>query len=190
MDPEKFARIDVSQIDELSAWLEANHASQDSVWLVTWKAAWRDRFVSREQVLDVLIAYGWIDGRRMKLDADRTMQLISPRKQQAWAQTYIDRADRLEQEGRMRPPGRKALEAARRSAVFDSMRPVDRLEDPDDLLKELDAAGGRNWWENAAPSYRRNILRWIAGAKGADTRLKRIGIATTHAAMGKKVPNY
>ncbi|MFN4099185.1 MAG: YdeI/OmpD-associated family protein, partial [Pararhodobacter sp.] len=103
MDADRFRQIEVHSEAALWDWLAAHHGQPDSVWLVTWKAAHRDLFVSREAVLDALIAYGWIDGRRMKLDDSRTMQLISPRRQQAWAQSYKARAARLEAEGRMKP---------------------------------------------------------------------------------------
>ena len=73
MDYDRFARIEVRLAEDLWNWLEENHGTSESVWLMTWKAARRDRHVSREDVLDALVAYGWIDGRRLKLDADRTM---------------------------------------------------------------------------------------------------------------------
>ena len=92
MDHDKFERVEITSADDLLLWLEKYNKSLNSVWLVTWKAAHTERYVSRDTVLDALIAYGWIDGRRHKLDEARTMQLISPRKQQVWAQTYKDRA--------------------------------------------------------------------------------------------------
>ena len=190
MDASSFPQVEIRTADDLWDWLSTHHGRSGSVWLVTWKAAHRDRYVSNSQVLDALVAFGWVDGRKLKLDEARVMQLISPRKQKAWAQSYRDRAARLEQEGRMMPPGRAALEAARQSAVFDSMQPVDALEEPSDLVEALDKVGGYDWWVTAAPSYRRNVLRWIASAKGNDTRLKRIRSVSEHAAEGKKVPNY
>lgn len=190
MDRDTFEQVEIRSAAALWSWLSENHDQSDSVWLVTWKAIWRDRYVSRDEVLDALIAYGWIDGRRMKLDDDRTMQLVSPRKQQVWAQTYKDRAQRLESEGRMHPAGIAVLERDRRSGLFDAMSDIDRLEDPEDLVSALKASGGDGWWSAAAPSYRRNTLRWIASAKGVETRAKRILIASNHAAAGKKVPQY
>ena len=95
MDFDKFARVEIESAQTLWEWLGAHHAQQASVWLVTHKAADRGKYVSREEVLDALIAYGWIDGRQLKLDDTRTMQLIGPRKQKAWAQSYRDRAARL-----------------------------------------------------------------------------------------------
>jgi hypothetical protein len=39
-----------------------------------------EKYVSIDEVLDELLCFGWIDGIRRKLDLDRTMQLIAPRK--------------------------------------------------------------------------------------------------------------
>lgn len=190
MDHDKFERVEVTTADALWDWLSVHHSSPDSVYLVTWKAAHRDKYVSREQVLDALIAFGWIDGRRLKLDADRTMQLISPRQQQAWADSYQRRAATLEADGRMQPAGRAALERARAAGTLDAMSDVDALAMPQDLVNCLAAKSADAWWDQAAPSYRRNILRWIATAKKPETRQKRIEAAVDHAARGQKVPNY
>ncbi|MEE4348637.1 MAG: YdeI/OmpD-associated family protein [Pacificimonas sp.] len=190
MDPDRFARIEVQTEAALWAWLADHHVQPDSVWLVTWKAQHRDFYVSREAVLDALIAHGWIDGRRMKLDEARTMQLISPRRQQAWAQSYKTRAARLEAEGRMHPAGRAAVERGQASGLWHASDPVDALNDPDELVEALEQAGALNWWRAAAPSYRRNILRWIAQAKRSGTRANRIATVTSHAARGQKVPQY
>ena len=190
MDPDRFARVDVQTEAELWAWLADHHMQAKSVWLVTWMAQHRDRYVSREAVLDALIAHGWIDGRRLKLDDDRTMQLISPRRQQAWAQSYKTRAAKLEEEGRMHPAGRAAVARGQASGLWRASDPVDALVDPDDLLAALEQAGGLAWWQAAAPSYRRNILRWIAQAKRPETRANRLGIVASHAARGEKVPQY
>ncbi|WP_220748637.1 YdeI/OmpD-associated family protein [Jannaschia pagri] len=181
-------RIEVTSEAALWAWLGAHHGRADGVLLVTWKATHRDKYLSRDAVLDALIAHGWIDGRRYKLDADRTMQLISPRREQTWAKTYKDRAARLEAEGRMHPAGRAAVAAGKASGLWDAMADVDALQVPDDLRAALGSGAG--WFDGAAPSYRRNVLRWIAQAKTAPTRTKRIDTVAAHAQRGEKVPHY
>jgi uncharacterized protein YdeI (YjbR/CyaY-like superfamily) len=190
MKADSFEQVEIISAQELWVWLAANHTRETGVWLVTWKAIRRDRYVSREEVLDALIAYGWIDGRRMVLDADLTMQLISPRREQTWAQTYKRRAERLEREGRMMPAGHAAAAASRKAGKWDAMAHVDRLEIPPDLADALETKGAVAWWDRAAPSYRRNVLRWIEIAKRPATRAKRIDAVTQAAALGEKVPNY
>ena len=183
-------RVEVRSTGDLWAWLGAKHTRDEGVWLVTWKAARPDRYVPRDAVLDALIAYGWIDGRRMKLDEERTMQLISPRRQEAWAKSYRERVERLRAEGRMRPPGEAVVERATRAGTWEANTDVDALTVPDDLDTALRQRAARTWWDASAPSYRRNVLRWIAGAKRAPTRAKRVETVADHAARGKKVPQY
>ncbi|MEM8822841.1 MAG: YdeI/OmpD-associated family protein [Pseudomonadota bacterium] len=182
-------RLEITSAAALWDWLAEHHGRADGVLLVTWKAAHRNRYVSREAILDALIAHGWIDGRRFKLDADRTMQLISLRRQQVWARSYKDRAERLEAEGRMHPAGRQSVAEAKRSGLWEGLPKVEALQIPTDLAERL-AQGGAAWFDSAAPSYRRNVLRWLASAKTPPTRAKRIGIIADHAAEGCKVPNY
>jgi len=141
-------------------------------------------------VLDALIAFGWVDGRRKKLDDDRTMQLVTPRKERAWARTYIERAERLEAEGRMQPSGRAVIELAKASGRYLSLTEVDDLVEPEALLDALRTARATSWWTSSAPSYRRNILRWIAKAKRASTKANRIDIVVEHCVRCEKVPNY
>ena len=79
---ENFDKVEITSVKELRLWLLENHNKSDSVWLVTYKKSEPNKYISRWQVLDELLCFGWIDGIRRKLDAHRTMQLISPRKTQ------------------------------------------------------------------------------------------------------------
>jgi len=189
-DPDRFEHVEVHSADALWQWMAWHFAQEEAIWLVTWKAAHAEKYVSRDAVLDVLVAYGWVDGRRMKLDEDRTMQLLAPRKAQTWAQSYKDRAERLEAEGLMQEPGRAAIARAKTAGKWNAMAHVDALKEPADLVDALLARKAKSWWDSAAASYRRNILRWIAGAKRDETRAKRILTVCDHAERGEKVPHY
>lgn len=114
-------RVPVSTSAALRDWLAEHHGAQGSVWLVTWKKTRPERYVSREAVLDELLCFGWIDGVRRKLDEERPMQLISPRKVQHWTATYKARAQRLIEEGRMAAPGLASIEAGKRSGLWTFM---------------------------------------------------------------------
>lgn len=185
-----FEKVEVTSSDQLWAWMEAQHGQGESIWLVTWKAAHRDKYVSRETVLDVLVAYGWVDGRRVKIDGDKTMQLLSPRKEQAYAKTYKLRAERLEKEGLMKAAGRASIAYSKSIGKWDAMADVDAFHEPDDLIAELTSRNAKDWWDAAAPSYRRNILRFIKTAKREETRAKRIALVADYSARKEKVPQY
>ncbi len=188
IETDRFEAVEVGSAAALWDWLAAHHGQANSVWLVTWKKAAGARYVSREEVLDALVAWGWTDGIRRVLDEARTMQLISPRRQQVWAQSYRERVARLRAEGRMQPPGEAAVAAAVRAGLWEAEAAVDALVVPEALAQALETRGARAAFDAAAPSYRRNVLRWIARAKTAPTRRKRVEAVAEAAAEGRRVP--
>ncbi|MEM0985562.1 MAG: YdeI/OmpD-associated family protein [Pseudomonadota bacterium] len=189
IDTDKFAMVEVSSAAALRDWLEINQGQAESVWLVTFKSTDKDRYVSRDAVLDELISFGWIDGIRRKLDDTRTMQLISPRKTQHWAKSYKDRAARLIKQNRMAPAGFKSIEDAKASGLWNFMDDVDALICPPDLVEAF------NQWPSSAetfaefpPSAQRFTLRWIKLAKTGATRRKRVHLTAELAGKGEFVP--
>ncbi|MEL6238891.1 MAG: YdeI/OmpD-associated family protein [Pseudomonadota bacterium] len=188
IDTEKFAKVEVTSAVELRQWLEANHGQPGSVWLVTFKASAQNKYISREAVLDELVAFGWIDGVRRKLDEHRTMQLISPRKTQHWAKSYKERAARLIDEGRIAAPGMASIEAGKASGLWTFMDDVDALIWPEDLHKAFAAhlRAEANFAE-FPPSAQRFTLRWIKLAKTEATRQKRIKTTVERAEKGEFV---
>ena len=186
---ERFEQVEVTSLDELRGWLCVNHDRDEGVWLVRFKKTVPAKFIDRLDVIDELLCYGWVDGIARRLDGERTMQLISPRKQQAWAQSYKERVARLQAAGRMREPGRAAIERSRQLGMWDAYASVDALLVPDDLRFALrDCPGAERFFDGAALSYRRNVLRWLAQAKQPATRDKRIAAIVQRSACAEKVP--
>jgi uncharacterized protein YdeI (YjbR/CyaY-like superfamily) len=161
----------------------------DSVWVVTYKKNIPDKYISTSQVLDELLAFGWIDGIRRKLDDKRTMQLISPRKAEHWTRTYKERAARLINDGRMQPAGMKAIERSKESGLWNFMDDVDNLVIPEDLESALGRSTfAMEFFESINPSSKRFVLRWIKLAKTESTRARRIGKIAELSAKGEKLP--
>lgn len=186
---ESFEKVQIRSSGELRRWLESHHGRQDSVWLVTFKKHVGEGYVSRDEVLDELLCFGWIDGIRRKLDEDRTMQLISPRRAQHWARSYKERARRLEAEGRMRPPGRDAIASSKEAGLWDFMDDVDALVKPADLEEALAEYPKATRHFDAFPdSSKRNALRWVKLAKTEATRRKRIRKLAELASRNERLP--
>ena len=184
-----FERVEVVSAGDLRTWLEENHSQQESVWLVTYKKHTGPRYLSRDDVLDELLCYGWIDGIRRKLDENRTMQLVSPRRAQHWARTYKERVARLEAEGRMRPPGARSIEESKRNGMWDFMDDVDDLIKPDDLVRALNAYPSATQNFEAFPdSSKRFVLRWIKLAKKPETRDRRVKRIADLASRNQRLP--
>jgi uncharacterized protein YdeI (YjbR/CyaY-like superfamily) len=191
IETDKFAQIEIDAAPQLHQWLADHHAQKESVWLVTHKRGAGEKYVSREEALDALIAYGWIDGIRRKRDDGKTMQLISPRKHQRWAKSYKDRAARLEAEGIMKEPGRAAIASAKQSGLWSELDHVDQLATPSDLdAALLTKPPAKDYWQDFAPSYRRNVLRWIAIAVKPETRAARVEKVALLTSLNQKVPQF
>jgi len=181
--------VEVTSAAALRRWLEEHCQQEHSVWLVTFKKEAGERYVSTAAVLDELVAFGWIDGIRQKVDHERTMQLISPRRTKPWAKSYKDRASRLIAEGRMSPAGQAAIDEAKSTGAWDQMNDVDAFVLPDDLHASLvRSAPALENFLAFPPSTRRNILRWIALAKKPETRERRIARITDDAGAGLRTP--
>ena len=173
--PDRFEHVEIESAPELRHWLEAHYTQFDSVWLVRFKKHVTDKYVSPDAVLDELLCVGWIDGRSLKLDADRVLQLISPRRVHHWALSYKRRAERLTLEGRMAPAGLAAIETSKRLGLWDLLEAADRLELPDDFARALEACpGAAQHFAAFSDSTRRFALRWITLAKSAEARARRI----------------
>ena len=186
---ENFSSVEITTEHDLWVWLSNNFGSQDSVWLITYKKSTPQKYLSREQVLDALIAYGWIDGIRRKLDDQRTMQLISQRKTQSWSATYKQRAERLEAEGRMQKSGRDAISQSKLLGLWDAMQDVDTLVIPNDLQILLDKdRTAATYFTDFPPSYKRNVLRWLKSAKTERTRQKRLDSIFTECKAENRIP--
>ena len=186
---ENFEQIEIASSEELRGWLDENYAHAESVWLVTYKKSKPEKYVSRWDVLDELICFGWIDGIRRKLDEHRTMQLISPRKVEHWAKSYKERAARLTNEGKMHVAGLKSIEASKASGLWKFMDDVDNLIVPKDLEEALSAkAVAKEFFYALNDSSKRFALRWLKLAKTEKTRKNRIEKLALLSAKGEKLP--
>jgi uncharacterized protein YdeI (YjbR/CyaY-like superfamily) len=172
---ENFKKVEVTSSAALRKWLIKNHKQKESIWLVTYKKDVPDKYVSIAEVLDELLCFGWIDGIRRKLDDQKTMQLISPRKAEHWAKSYKDRAARLIKEGKMHEAGLQSIEAAKKSGLWSFMDDVDQLLIPADLQKALKQyKGATEFFYAINDSSKRFVLRWLKLAKTEKTRSARI----------------
>jgi uncharacterized protein YdeI (YjbR/CyaY-like superfamily) len=185
---ENFIQVIIDSSVQLRDWLQKNHAQQESIWLVTYKKEQKEKYVSVQEVLDELLCFGWIDGVRRKLNEEKTMQLIAPRKVQHWTKTYKDRFAKLEKDGRMTDAGRATVLLSKKNGLWNFMDDVDALIKPPDFIKCLESnkTAMQNFDAFSAAS-KRFMLRHIKIAKTADTRAKRITEISLLAKENKKL---
>jgi uncharacterized protein YdeI (YjbR/CyaY-like superfamily) len=180
-------KVFVQSREELRAWLEENHSQKESIWLVTYRKCVPDKYVSVSEVLDEILCFGWMDGRRKKFSDRQTMQLLSPRRVKHWSKTYKDRVARLTREGRMHRAGLDAVELAKRNGGWDFLKEVDALKLPPDFevaLQKVPVALEN--YLSFPPSAQRDILRWIKLAAKPETRAQRIRTSVEWASHNRR----
>lgn len=181
-----FERVEVTTLAEWRDWLEANHQSRSSIWLVTYKRSATSKFIPQSDLIDEALCYGWIDSLPRKLDEQRTMLRFSPRNpQSAWSKVNKEKVARLLQEKRMQPAGLAAVKIAKENGNWSFLDDVDQLLKPGDLEAALAATPNAKENFDAFPrSSQRGILEWIKQAKKPETRSKRITETARLAGLG------
>jgi uncharacterized protein YdeI (YjbR/CyaY-like superfamily) len=189
---EHLTQIEITSRAALRAWLEAHHGQRESVWVVTHKAVDPTRHVPAAVVCEEALCFGWIDSLPRKLDAARTMLLISPRKPgSGWSKVNKDRIERLTAEGRMAEPGLDAVARAKADGSWTKLDAVDALLVPGDLIEAFARhPGSEVRFAAFPPSARRGILERIAQAKRPETRAARVEETARLAAGGVRANQY
>ncbi len=172
---EHYPRVEIKSRSQWRRWLVAHHARSGPIWLVRWKKG-KGPHVAYDEVVEEALCFGWIDSLPRRLDDARSMLLLAPRKPaSAWSKLNRERVARLTKAGLMAPAGLAAVAAARSSGAWSALEQTDSLSPPDDLQAAFAAhPGSRENFAAFPPSTRRGILEWIAQAKRAETRAKRI----------------
>lgn len=170
------------------AWLDEHQDDTKGVWVVSWRSSTgRDR-VSYDAIVEEALCVGWVDSTVYKLDDERGMQLITPRKPKStWARSNKERVARLEAAGLMKPRGRQAIEVAKANGWWNILDDVEAEVEPDDLAAALDEVpAARKSWDAFPPSARKQMLYWVVSAGRETTRQGRIGTIVEQAARGER----
>lgn len=157
-------------------WLERNHASSPSVWLVIHKKGHPTGRLLYEDAVQEALCFGWIDSTANALDEHNYKLWMAPRKPRSgWSAVNKRRIERLFADGQIAPAGLAAIDAAKRDGSWAALDASHSLVVPRDLAKAFkrypDAA---RHFDAFPPSARRVILQWIDAAKRPETRAKRI----------------
>lgn len=171
-----FEQIEIESRDDLRAWLEANHTRSESIWLVRHIEHAQGKHVTWDEVVEEALCFGWIDSMPRKLDADRTMLLLSPRLPGSpWSHLYQQRVEKLLASGLIAPAGLAVIERAKRDGSWSVHDEAEELIIPPDLAAALaqERRAAQNFHAFSSPTVQ-GILWWIKNAKQPATRQKRI----------------
>jgi len=170
-----YEQVEVLTRAELREWLAANHSRTESVWLISHKKS-SPHYLHYDSIVEEALCFGWIDSTVMRLDEQRSMLLFAPRRKgSVWSRVNKERIERLKEAGLIEQPGLDAIERAKQDGSWSFLDDVEALVVPPDLQAELAAnPPALDYWEEFAPSAKRNILAWVKMAKRDATRAARI----------------
>lgn len=177
---------------EWRVWLENNHARLNSVWVVFYKKASGISTISWSDSVDEALCFGWIDSKKIAIDAEKSHQFFSKRKPKStWSKINKLKVERLIAEGLMTKAGFESIEIAKQNGLWTILDDVDALVIPPDLQAAFDKyPSSRAFFESLSNSIKKMMLYWIISAKQAETRQKRINEIAELASQNQKPKQF
>lgn len=178
--------------EEFRHWLQQHHTRASELWVGYHKSGTGLPSMTWPQSVDQALCYGWIDGRRQRVDEQRYRIRFTPRKPGSiWSTVNIRRMQELEKAGLVQPAGRAALAARReeRSAVYsyevrrEALEPAQRAR----LDQHPKAAA---FFDAQNASYRRACCNWVIAAKQEATRERRLDSLIDHCKRAETLAQF
>lgn len=161
---------------EWRQWLQENHLSKPSVWLIFYKKKSEQPRISWSEAVDEALCFGWIDSVKKKLDDERSIQFFSKRKPNGtWSKINKAKVEQLIASGKMMDAGHSIILTAKQNGSWSILDDVEELIIPKDLEKEFKRRpGSKDYFLSLSKSVKKMMLQWIVLAKQEETRQKRI----------------
>lgn len=173
-------------------WLSTHHQRQEGVWFISGKKGSPQPRVDYEAAVEEALCFGWVDSKTGKLDEERSMLWMAPRKPRTgWSAPNKARVARLIEAGLMMPAGLAKVQAAQADGSWSKLDAVELLQQPPDLQAALAQQGEAARHFAAFPrSVQRGILEWIVQAKRPETRQRRIEETARLAALNERANQW
>lgn len=178
--------------DEWRQWLQYNHQTEKSVWLIIYKKGSGKSTVYYSEAVDEAICFGWIDSKANKRDNESYYQFFSKRNPKSnWSKVNKAKVAKLLEQGLIAPAGFEAIETAKKNGTWTALDAVEALIIPEDLQRAFEKnIGAFDFFDKFSRSSKRGILEWILNAKKPETRQARIDETVRLAADNIKANHY
>ena len=190
MEPKDVLWFD--SIEALRAWLHEHHADRTEAWIGNHKKATGRQVFTWSELVDELLCVGWIDGQSKGIDEERFAQRITPRKPGSnWSRVNIAKVAELSSQGRMLPAGLGAFDRrdVAREGVYSFEQADEPLPESEQARLEADAEAFA-FFSTQAASYQRTCRHWIASAKRAETRERRLKQLIDESRAGRRLKQF
>lgn len=161
---------------EWRLWLQKNHSSKQSVWLVFYKKISSKHSISWSNAVDEALCFGWIDSKKVSIDKEKSHQFFSKRKPKStWSKINKEKVVKLTETGKMSKAGFEIIEVAKQNGSWTILDEVEELIIPEDLKTALKTkTNSMDFFLSLSKSVRKQYLQWLLFAKRQETREKRI----------------
>jgi uncharacterized protein YdeI (YjbR/CyaY-like superfamily) len=177
---------------EFRAWLTLHSGDAESLWVGYYKAGCGKASVTWPESVEEALCFGWIDGRRQRIDAQRYMIRFSPRKPRSvWSAVNIAKVEELIRRRRMRPAGIAAytLRRENRSGIYSYEQRTAELPEPYAGLLKRQARAAK-YFATQPPSYRKAAIWWVVSAKQESTRARRFSRLIEDCAAERRLAQF
>lgn len=173
-------------------WLEKNHLSKQSVWLVFYTKSSKKPSITWRDAVDVALCFGWIDSKKIKIDEETSHQFFSKRKAKStWSKINKEKVRQLIDSGLMARAGYESIEVAKENGSWTILDEVEELIIPQDLEEAFqNHKGSRDYFLSLSKTVKKMMLQWIVLARRPETRQKRISEIADHAGQAKKPKQF
>lgn len=174
---------------EFRRWLSKNHRTARELWVGFHKKSSATPSMTWPESVDEALCFGWIDGIRKAVDAERYVIRFTPRRKGSyWSAVNTRRARELIEAGRMRPAGIAAFEARdeRKTRYSFEQRQAPKLGAEARRRFRSNAPAWR-FFESQPPGYRKLTIFWVISAKQEATRARRLETLIADSAAGRRL---
>jgi uncharacterized protein YdeI (YjbR/CyaY-like superfamily) len=162
--------------NEFEAFLEREHKTAQGIYLKLAKKSAGIPSVSAAEAVETALCFGWIDGRANAFDDQWWLVRYTPRRSKSiWSQKNVNTIGRLLEQGRVRPAGVAAVEAAKADGRWErAYAGPATITVPDDLATALAAdPAAASFFEDMNKTDRYAVL-WRVQTASPQSRAKRI----------------
>ena len=174
---------------DFDAWLAAEHDRAPGLYLQIAKKSAGVPSITAAEAVEVALCHGWIDGRANRVDDDWFTVRYTPRRPRSvWSQKNVGTVARLIAEGRMRPAGLAAVEAAQADGRWGrAYAGPATITVPDDLAAALAAEPAAEEAFAGLDKTNRYAFLWrVVTAATPQTRAKRIAAVVQQLLDGRR----
>lgn len=178
-----------TQVD-FRRWLQKYHDKEKVLWVGYYKKSTGKQSITWPESVDEALCFGWIDGIRKSIDKEAYKIRFTPRKPTSiWSARNLERFVAMEEEGKMKPAGRKARthKQEKRSKRYSYEREKVKLTKE---YVEAFRANKKAWkfFSSLPPSVKKPSIWYVMIAKREDTRLRRLDTLISCSEEGTRIP--